>query len=339
MLVAGFVTIFAPLINYGLGHIQGSLRPWKYMYIVAGCITILWGIVILIFLPSDPIQAKGFTERERYIAVARLRSNNSGIRNRHFKPAQALEPFYDPRFVISVLLAFCIFVTNGPLTTFGPLILNGFGFSKFNSLLLAIPTGVVAGLTNLGAAWMATKLGNRGWYTWLICLWQIPAIIASVLLWQLPRTSRGANLFALYLLAAFASPYGILLGLSTANTAGYTKKAMTASILFIGYCLGMENSWLCHFEQPLVNSKFLGNFTGPLLFKTSDAPTYNNGFQGVVITSCLAFGLAILYRFVCIVENKRRDKDGVAESYDHAFEDDLTDMKVNVLIKCWSARP
>lgn len=27
----GYVTIVAPLINYGLGHITGSLSPWRYM--------------------------------------------------------------------------------------------------------------------------------------------------------------------------------------------------------------------------------------------------------------------------------------------------------------------
>lgn len=27
----GYVSIFAPLINYGLGHISGALSPWKYM--------------------------------------------------------------------------------------------------------------------------------------------------------------------------------------------------------------------------------------------------------------------------------------------------------------------
>ena len=208
------------------------------MYIVAGCITVLWALVILRFLPSDPVQAKGFTERERYIAVARLRSNNTGVRNRHFKPGQALEPLFDPRFILAILLAFCIFVANGPLTTFTPLIIRGFGYSQFNSLLLAIPTGVVAGLTTLGSTYMATRLG-KGWLSWLICLWQIPSIVSAILLWQLPRTNKGANLFALYFLAPFASPYAILLGVHTANTAGYTKKAVTASGLFIGYCLGM----------------------------------------------------------------------------------------------------
>lgn len=74
-----------------------------------------------------------------------------------------------------------------------------------------------------------------------------------------------------------------------------------------------------------------GNFVGPLLFKTKDSPRYIPGFIATVITSIVAALLAIVYRFVCMWENKRRDKLG-AEAYDHAYEDDLTDMKVSYYI-------
>jgi hypothetical protein len=78
-----YISIVSPLINYDLSHIQGSLAQWKYMYLVAGATTILWAIVIFFFMPPDPIRAKGFTDRERYVAVARMKSNNVGVRNTH----------------------------------------------------------------------------------------------------------------------------------------------------------------------------------------------------------------------------------------------------------------
>jgi MFS family permease len=235
---AGFVSIFAPLINYGLGHIHGALSTWKYMYIFAGSVTILWAIVIMAFLPPNPVHARGFSERERYIAVARLRTNNTGVRNTHFKPAQALELAYDPRFWLAVATAFCIMVTNGPLSTFVPIIISGFGYSPLNSLLLSMPCGAVAGIETLLVTWIASKLSRRNWNTWIIAACQVPSIVAAVLLWKLPADAQGARLFALYLLGGFASPYGVLMALHTANTAGYTKKSVTASGLFMGYCLG-----------------------------------------------------------------------------------------------------
>lgn len=69
-----------------------------------------------------------------------------------------------------------------------------------------------------------------------------------------------------------------------------------------------------------------GNVAGPLLFKPADAPVYAPGFIAVLATSIAAAVLAVVYRYVCIWENARRDKNGV-EGFDHAYEDDLTDKK------------
>jgi len=73
----------------------------------------------------------------------------------------------------------------------------------------------------------------------------------------------------------------------------------------------------------------LGNFAGPLLFKPADAPEYVPGFIAVVATSIAAAVLSIVYRFLCVWENRRRDKTGTLEGYEHAYEDDMTDRKVS----------
>lgn len=70
---AGVVSMFAPFTNYSLGHIEGALANWKYMCIFAGSMTVLWILVILVFLPPGPVCGRGFSEREHYIAIARLR--------------------------------------------------------------------------------------------------------------------------------------------------------------------------------------------------------------------------------------------------------------------------
>ncbi|KAK5941166.1 hypothetical protein PMZ80_006443 [Knufia obscura] len=300
----GYVSIFAPLINYGLGHISGALSPWKYMYLVAGAITILWAFVILFYMPPDPIRMKGLSDRERYIAVARMRVNNAGVRNTHFKKAQVWEVLVDLRFWIVFAMAFLIMIANGPVSSFIPIIINSFGFGALESLLLTMPAGAVIGTIELLAPYLAYKFpGNR---TWLILICQCGTILASLLLWLLPQGSTGGLLFACYILASFGGGYAVLMGVQTANTAGYTKKSVTASGIFLGYCLG--------------------NFVGPLIFKPADAPEYNSGFLIVTVTSIVAGLLAVVYRYVCIWENKKRDRAG-AEAFDHAYEDDLTDMK------------
>lgn len=46
-----------------------------------------------------------------------------------------------------------------------------------------------------------------------------------------------------------------------------------------------------------------------------------------VVTSAMCIVLALLYRFVCARENKKRDKSGIAEAFENAYDDDMTDVK------------
>ena len=99
------------------------------MYLVAGAVTVIWSFVILFFLPPDPVRAKNFTDRERYIAVARMRRNNAGVRNTHFKREQLWELVLDIKFWLVFAMAFLILVANGPVSTFIPIIISDLGYS------------------------------------------------------------------------------------------------------------------------------------------------------------------------------------------------------------------
>jgi hypothetical protein len=48
---------------------------------------------MMIFLPDSPVTAKGLNEREKRVAVERLRDNQTGIENKHLKWYQVREAF------------------------------------------------------------------------------------------------------------------------------------------------------------------------------------------------------------------------------------------------------
>ncbi|KAG6228299.1 hypothetical protein E4U34_004590 [Claviceps purpurea] len=300
----GYITMISPLINYGLGSTDPNGSSWRLMFYFAGGMTIVWGLLILVILPSDPIRARGFQPRERYILVARLRTNNSGIRNKHYKMAQVVELVTDPKFWIIFSISFLCMIANAPISTFVPLIIKGFNFSNLESLLLLIPTGAWGGTFMLVFSYLAMKY--PGIRTWLVLAGQIVCTLGAVLLWVLPLSQRGVLLFGAYIMSTLGGGYVVLMSLQLANTAGYTKRSLASSGLYIGYCLG--------------------NFVGPLCFKKEDAPRYVPGFIVVVISSLAAGVLAVVYRYVCMWDNQRRDKAGTLEAFDHAFEDDMTDL-------------
>ncbi|KAL4799232.1 major facilitator superfamily domain-containing protein [Aspergillus venezuelensis] len=301
----GYVSIFSPLVNYGLGHIRGSLSSWKYMYFFAGALTITWGVILNFILPPDPVSARGFSARERYISVARLRSNNSGVRNTHFKIGQVVELTTDIKFWLIFFTAFLAMIANAPISTFTPIIINSFGFSTLHSLLLVIPSGFYAGSMMLLLPYLSYKYTDRGIRSWLVILCQVVTVVASLLLLCLPLSETGGLLFACYILPTMGAGYAVLMGLQLANVAGYTKRSLSSSGLYVGYCLG--------------------NFVGPLCFREADAPRYVPGFIVTVATTAVAGVLVFVYRVVCLWDNRRRDGTGVLEGFEHAYEDDLTD--------------
>lgn len=237
-------------------------------------ITILWSIAIYFLLVPDPVRVKSFSYRAKYILVARLRTNNSGVRNTKWKKDQVMELLTDLKFwlafwmgclamVMSCPLKFLLSsplpfffsflhifqrwpffsfsnssstkkVCNGALSTFMPLVIAGFGFSSLNALLLTMPAGAYCGTVVLLAAYLAMKFEHIR--TWIIALAQALSTGAAVLLWQLPTSERGWLLFAMYLLPSAAAGYCVLMGLQIANTAGYTKRALASSGIFVGYC-------------------------------------------------------------------------------------------------------
>lgn len=199
-------------------------------------ITILWSFIVLFFLPPDPIRAKGLTERERYIAVARLQVNNAGVRNTHFKGRQILELFLDPHFWLVFSISFLSMIAAGPVNAFGPIIIGGLGFNTFNTLLLIAPAGAATGIIILAATWTAYKVPRSR--TWVILVCQLITVLSSLLLWLLPRSATGGLLYACYTLPGFAGGFGVVMGLAIANTAGYTKRMAASSAIYVGYCLG-----------------------------------------------------------------------------------------------------
>ena len=228
--------MISPLINYGLGHIHGAWSPWRYMFLFAGAITVIWAFIILFFLPPDPIRAKGFSDRERYIGVARLRINNAGVRNTHFKKQQAAELLIDYKFWIVFAMIFLLMIGNGPVSTFIPLIVASFGFNTLDSLLLSMPSAFYGAVLVLIATYLASK--GRGKRTYIVAACMSGTVIGAALLWKLPKSSKGALLFATCLLPSFASAHSVLLGIQVANTAGYTKRSLASSGIFIGFCFG-----------------------------------------------------------------------------------------------------
>lgn len=90
---------------------------FKAIFICFGALTIAVSIMVLLFLPDTPANARFLTKDERAQAVARVETNMTGIKNDKWKREQVMEALCDPNawlLVVSYLTS--VIPNNGLLT-------------------------------------------------------------------------------------------------------------------------------------------------------------------------------------------------------------------------------
>lgn len=281
--VGSFVGV---LVAYGIGHITtGSLSAWKYIFLILGAVTFLWGLVFFVFVPDGPANVKWLSEEEKVVAVQRIVENKTGTKTRHFDRSQIMEAVTDPAVIILGLVSFVNAIASGGLA-FGSLIIRGFGFSAINTTLMNLPLSTIQIVAQFGCGWLARKIPNSRLH--IASFAMIPPIIGTCLVNQLPSGDKWGRLVGVWLLGSYPVGFMAVLGLLSTNIAGSTKRSVASGWVFVCYCVGQ--------------------IAGPQFFKSSDAPAYHSGIVAMLCGFILNLVLNQILRFVYVLENRRRDK-------------------------------
>ncbi|KAH8650111.1 major facilitator superfamily domain-containing protein [Xylariales sp. PMI_506] len=295
----GVGSFIGVLLAYGIGHITGHLNPWRYIYIILGAVTIVWGVLFMIFVPDSPKNVKWLTEEEKVIAVQRVIENKTGTKSRHFVKSQIIEAIVDPKIILLGLISFCNAVASGGLS-FGSLIIAGFGFTAIQTTLMNLPLSTVQLVSQLGSGWLSTVFPNSRLH--IATLAMIPPIIGTCLINQLATTNKWGRLVGVWLLGTYPVGFMVLLGLLSSNIAGSTKRSVASGWVFVCYCVGQ--------------------ISGPQFFKSTQAPAYHSGIEAMLCGFALNLVLNQILRFLYVRENKKRDRELEGKS-----EEELADLK------------
>ncbi|KUL86839.1 hypothetical protein ZTR_05338 [Talaromyces verruculosus] len=285
----GLGGLLGSLLIFGIGHIQGSLQPWKYQYLILGAGTTVWGIVLIFLLPQNPASAKFLKPEERLAAVERMRLEQTGIENKEFKLYQINELFRDPVTWILLPTTFCLHFANGGISGFGSVIIRSFGYSSFQSVLLvgAVGAGVFVTCIIVGI----TGTFFKDCRTWLVIACEACVVLGACLMWKLNwDAQRAGAIFGFVMCGSFAGGYMMILALVGANIGGHTKKTFISGLL---WC-----SWA------------ISNGVAPLTVKKPEAKKhYPTCFLAMIVTAVVAICGAALLRVYFVLENKRRDRE------------------------------
>lgn len=290
--LASLATLFIGPLSYGIGRSTGvSIATWKLLYITVGGVTFLWGIWLFWLLPDNPATWKVLSERERYIALDRVRQNHTGVENKQIKWRQVREAFLDPKSWVLLCGQVMICTFLGGLTNFAALIVNNLGFTPLQTVLLGMPTGVIQTLSSIILSYVGTIWPNtRCIFISLTCL--IP-LVGTALIWQLPAENKFGRLAVYYVIYLFWGAYTLSASLPAINTSGHSKKVTTYAMSFVAYTTGL--------------------IIGPQYFSKG----FTQGYVALMCSAALACILFLCYALICIYENKRKDRAVAQEKFDH----------------------
>ncbi|CEI63680.1 hypothetical protein FVEN_g6801 [Fusarium venenatum] len=307
-----FAGVFGGILSYAIGKIDGTLSTWKYIFLIYGACTVFLGVLVFFALPDTPSQAWFFTAEEKKLAIIRLAPNQTGVEsNKGFKTYQILECLRDPKCYCIWLGALGYAVTNAGVTNFNPLIIAGYGFSKTKTVLMATPQAAVAMISQALLTTISLYVPNLRCIFWIggALLGMVGAIMVHSLDVE---TQRNASLAGVYMMGFYNVPFIFLLSLSSSNTAGATKKSFMGMSIAIMYAVG--------------------NIIGPQFFLSTQAPKYVLGIGAMLCAFALMAAVGLVYYFLCVIENKRRDKQfgkthDVIDAGLEAEKSDKTDLE------------
>ena len=296
--------IIGGFISYGIGHIEGSLAPWQYIFIIYGCITILWGGCLLLLLPDSPQNAWFLTRDEKYFlsqTIQRLSLKSP------WKWYQFRECLLDLKTWILAAICVLNILPNGGIVSYGLIIIKGFGFTSVETTLLNVPAYAITMATIIITGYIASRF--RNFRAWMIIFSVIPPIAGGSMLYKLNTLREGLQLFAYYLLNVQPSTFPHVLALISSNFQGSTKISTMSTLIFVVYCAA--------------------NIGAPQLFKSNESPKYQTAYRSWILSFCLTVFLAMTLRYFLVWENKRKDKENKENKKEQkaSEENDITDKE------------
>ncbi|KAH7312680.1 allantoate permease [Stachybotrys elegans] len=302
----GIGKIIGAITSFGFQHYTGdTFKSWQIMFLLFGLATITTGILVVLFMPDNPMTSK-LTEDEKVWAIERVRANKTGIDNKQIKMYQVLECFTDPQTWMLIVIILSSNIPNGFISSYQATVIKSFGFTSKETALLSIPSGAIAVIATLGGTKLAGHFNLRGPFI-IACLTM--GFLGSSLMAFLPEDgSTAGKMVGNYSANFIGSSLPLMYSYAGANYAGNTKKVTMNAIVLISFCIG--------------------NIIGPLTFREQDAPRYIPAKIAMVVTTATAAIFTGILMMYYRWENKRRDEKfaGMEHEEDSEFFD-LTDRE------------
>ncbi|KAF4959019.1 hypothetical protein FSARC_10856 [Fusarium sarcochroum] len=289
----GISQMIGGLLMYAVGGANMAIASWRAIFLVFGGLTVACGIAFTTLMPVDTKTAWFLNERERQIATRRLAIDRATRDKADFDKKQFWEALSSPLSWLCFAMAMCITLTT-PVMKYSSIIITGFGFSKYRTMLVSLPGGALNFITVWISALVPCCIPNTRIYTAIgLCL--VP-LTGSIVLLTLPAAAGGKPSWGIvastWLANCCSAPLCACASLLASNVKGNTKKSIVSAGFFIAYCVG--------------------SIAGPQAWLEEDAPRYSRGCTLSIASWVAMTILLVVYLLILKRKNNTRDRKAAA---------------------------
>ncbi|KAH7223075.1 major facilitator superfamily domain-containing protein [Fusarium oxysporum] len=295
----GFAQIMNALIMFGLGRAKLAIESWRVLFFIIGGLTVTSGLLFYFLLPGDTMTAWFLTPRQREIATRRLAIDRSTRDRTDFNRSQFNEAYKSPITWLYVSMALGITLTTA-IIKFSSIVINGFGYDKYTTMLVGLPGGALNILTTWFGAFVPRLVNSKYSRTctalFLCCI----PLLGAILLATLPASKSWGIVVSTWMANAVTCLLSSCSALMASNVKGNTKKSSTTTVFFVAYCVGCIIS--------------------PQAWTEADAPRYLKGCILSIASLVYLMITLVVYAFLLDKENKLRDRKAAEGHVDYIVE-------------------
>lgn len=228
-----------------------------------------------VFILLDfPANTKRLSDRERYIAIHRLKSGNVNVRADPSEIMGKRESFVAALKTWKtwpLIVGYMVIVGSSTLSYFYPTLVSGLGYTdRVTAQYMTVPIYAVAFVCTLATGWFSDKIVN--WRGFVIAAWLTLSLITAIVVCTVYNyTVRYAML--VLMAAGLWSANGLSLSYASSTLGDLPAEARAVALALVN-CMGN-----------------LAQIYGSYLFPLEDKPKYLMGFG--VISGLLGLGVVV----------------------------------------------
>ncbi|DAA77124.1 TPA_exp: putative MFS transporter [Trichophyton benhamiae CBS 112371] len=302
---------FGGLLASGIGKMGGlrGYNGWRWLFILEGVFTCVVAVIWFFLIPDFPEDVKWLTEEEREFIKAKLAKDvgKAGVDAKvTFKDVISIVS--DPKVLIGGFMYLGMIVPAYSYAYFAPTIIKNYGYGPIETQLYSIPPWAVAFVFAMLMAYVSDRISHRVSFATLPVAFAIAGF--SMLLTVHGKENRHIQYGALFLITCGTySAMPIIICWYAMNLSGHKRRAIGT-----GWQIGFGN---------------IGGIIATYSFLEKDAPQFKPGHSISIGFLCLAVVSSVLYLFLILSRNKKKDAQGAPTQALDQEDGDLGDLSPN----------